>query len=389
MTKSETDTDLWDYLPTVDWETPRAVPTENTRQRFFSTARWLGHLFTTPEPDASSNRVPDCPRELAEHLVPQIDWQDAAVGLAAAIKRENLQSVALVGPPGSGISEITRLFAKNRRAALVDLPTSQLVLTQSEQILAQLHSHVKEPSENWLVIPQLERFFVRHPLGLELLRRLLHLLHDARRPILVGCDSWPWAFFESAVQISGYWDHCLSMKPLDDERLDRWLRRVARWPEAQILQADNEEPVCKPCDNPDDDAEISRIVHLYAAASRGIPEVARAMLQAGLRSESEEGNAAGPVLLAKPNGADFAWLDAAENASVKFVLHAVVLHGALDEATLCQILPFTPTLIRAALARLSRGNAIVLEQGLWRIALVNYPRMRQILEGDGFLVDGF
>ena len=125
-----------------------------------------------------------------------------------------------------------------------------------------------------LVIPQLEDWFLRHRQGLRLVRALLTAMDASPRPIVVGCNSWAWAFLAKSVAADLLLPDPVTFVPFDELRLHGWFAQLAqdgtiqpvhfRRPQngADVLATD---PAGKPQDT---------YLRILAGRSLGIPWVA-------------------------------------------------------------------------------------------------------------------
>lgn len=95
-------------------------------------------------------------------------------------------------PPGDR-SDILGRFALNHGLDVAPPPQRQWLLESGDTRVAEWVSGWNGQSaegDDVLVVPELERWFLRHEDGLTLVRRLLDLIDSSDRRIIVGCSTW-------------------------------------------------------------------------------------------------------------------------------------------------------------------------------------------------------
>lgn len=79
-----------------------------------------------------------------------------------------------------------------------------------------------------LVVPQLERWFLRQRDGLATVRALVEALSQLDRPCLVSCNSWAWAYLEKAAGASLVLPRPVTFQALRAKQLNAWFSALAR-----------------------------------------------------------------------------------------------------------------------------------------------------------------
>ena len=261
-----------------------------------------------------------------------------------------------------------------------------------------------------LVIPRLERWFLRRHDGLGAVRGLLAALDRSPIPVLVGCNSWAWAFLNVAVDANLVLPRPVTFRAFDANRLARWF--------AELAERDDVAFRLSPTGRVIADARRGAADEYYrtlAAQSLGIPWVARHLWRRSLRSEKEsadgeesadsENSAAGTKPDGKkpagaiPDGADAAvrtrtlWvttpgeftLPTRHEPAALLILHALLIHGPLTEAELWTVIPAGrgPGLLSALV-----GAGFVRRTGdTVACATAAYPAVRAGLAAAGFPTD--
>ena len=272
-----------------------------------------------------------------------------------------------------------------------------------------------------LVIPRLESWFLRRRNGLLAVRALLAELQQSERRCLIGCNSWAWAFLVRSAGAALVLPSPRTFVAFDAKRLQAWFselgtattgagRVVFRLAHsgADVLATQG------------DGALASNYLEELAARSHGIPWVAWHLWRNALRTgidavETQKTNghadkaAHHPVDASKvaaharrqagktpekgiSAGERTFWITGVpdpdlphpQDDNALLVLHALLLHGALDMAELLSVLPdATAAEVLPALLR----NGFLQKQGhLLTVAPSAYPAVRRALLADGFPV---
>ncbi len=77
------------------------------------------------------------------------------------------------------------------------------------------------------------------------------------------------------------------------------------------------------------------------------------------------------------------------NKEEVFLLHTLLLHAGLPLNLIHRLMPFSVTMVLRMLMNIHGHGLIKEENGLWRVALLGYPAVRQYLESEGYLTDVF
>ncbi len=146
-------------------------------------------------------------------------WPEAARAFDAALA---------ASPATDSCHVCLGLFGRAERLVRLWMPPGAQVL-EAPSALSLLEGtavpwpELQEPDGAPLVIPALERCFLRHHRGLGLLRKLVESRWSARRRLVIGCDVWAWKYLRQAVQIDALCLHPLTAAPLaaypGDEKL--------------------------------------------------------------------------------------------------------------------------------------------------------------------------
>lgn len=271
-----------------------------------------------------------------------------------------------------------------------------------------------------LVIPRLESWFLRRRNGLLAVRALLAELQQSERRCLIGCNSWAWAFLVRAAGASLVLPSPRTFGAFDAKRLQAWFAELGAASSqpgrvafrlahsgADVLATEG------------DGALANNYLEELAARSHGIPWVAWHLWRNGLRTgidavetQKANGHAVNKVsesaahasqvvadarheagkILEKiiPPGERTFWITGVpdpdlphhQDDNALLVLHALLIHGALDTAELLSVLPdataaeVLPALLRAGFLE-QQGSQLVVKPSA-------YPAVRRALLADGF-----
>ena len=129
-------------------------------------------------------------------LPPPADWTKGAKSFDEALGYAAKFPQALIGLFGSA-SRMLETWAPTCRASILASPSSAELMEGT----AKLWPALQEPGDGILVIPRLERCFLRHHRGLRLMRLLIETVWGTPRRLIIGCDAWAWKYLCQAVEI--------------------------------------------------------------------------------------------------------------------------------------------------------------------------------------------
>ena len=80
-------------------------------------------------------------------------------------------------------------------------------------------------------------------------------------------------------------------------------------------------------------------------------------------------------------------MDANTGDIATLVLHALLIHGGLDDHSLGEVLPFSHHEALNARLALQRKGIVSSYEGRWQVAPLSYANVRQLLDSRNYLVD--
>jgi hypothetical protein len=397
---------LWQWVSVADYRPPKAsvkVVSEN----WFATLR---KRLRPDNADAASavrlNHLETLSHEQLARIAPNPGWGGAVASLDSALEdwlttdRPDRLTVFLIGPPHSGSAEILRLWAEQRQWRVLDPPTPEQILTGDTHWLS-----AQMTEERPWVLPALERVYLRHAAGLDLIRPFLHQADSGKLGRgVIGCDSWAWAFLRR-VSPPGGRSRKLTVQAFDKERLTRCFQALSEGSASQPLlfrQANNGKYVLPPpAGTVDAPVSHSDFLQHLAAHSRGIPGIAWAIWRASLRARPAADTAAGETAAADRHSPHpTLWITPWDHLNQPelpthlgrnhaFVLHALLLHNGLATEWLARLLPLSLDRVLEALALLQDADVLEQTGEIWRVAPRGYPVIRKFLENEHYLIDDF
>lgn len=382
------------FLPLTEFKAP-SMPTEEMFRRYLGR---LQALITrkTSKPLIANDQLKKATIDRLDEVVAP----PACGPLLAELERtiaawrgepKPVSHIKMVVLPPCDENAILETWARDAGHQLLDPPDRSALLTSSAPVLPRLDG------EGLLVVPRLEHWFLRHRNGLRTVRELLATLDVLRRPVVIGCNSWAWAYLGKAVGVDQLMPDAVTFRAFDQMRLHRWL--------AQLVDAESTGAVRfrLPRTGEDvlaeDDEGKPRSDYLQTLAGRslGIPWVAWHMWRRSLRSGEPQTAADGKAAVASmvDAGEQTLWIAAldeyvlpgAHEKTALLLLQALLIHGPLTPQEMRLVLPIVgesniaPVLAKAGFLD-RRGD-------YFACRAATYPAIREGLASAGFPLDGF
>ncbi len=397
---------IWDYVSTSEFSAPSPPITSAVRVGIAGLwQRLTSGRNAQADPLKKEEQLKDLSATVLGCVASSPDWRNAAIALKTKLsdwigaEPESMPAVVVIGQPHSGNQDILHALAADQNWRILSPPTAEQILSQAPKWLNQ----AQDNSTPW-VLPNLEKCYLRHPGGLNMVRNFLAQLRTGSLGRgIIGCDSWAWAYLKHIVR--GGLPDALVAQAFDQERLSLWLRTLAAGSEMQQIefrQTNNGGHVLPSfpknvSEDADSEATTNFVANL-AAFARGIPGVALSAWRQALRSEPDD-------VLREQDAGDarcalqstiwvLPWeqikhpvLNSDIGVDSTMVLHNLLLHDGLPADVLADITPVSPNSILQTIHLLENAGIIAEHENRWRITASSYPIVRQYLDGEGYLTD--
>ena len=407
---------LWRYVPLKQFSKPPVVTTQAVRT---GVSRAVFGFFNSRRPvefeDTEFIReLESVPLDLLDKIVPKPDLKEPVAALSEVLKdwAEKPFSFSstrcIVARPFSWTDQVITGWAEANGWHVAAEPSAGDIMSGGREWLA----HLIKTREQNIVIPHLERFYLRHAEGFALMRGLMEWLWSEKCRVLIGCDSWAWAYLGKVFGVDAIFPYALTLDTFNHQRLKQWFLSLSTGAGKRTLtfrQADNHRPVLPlPEKTPDDsvknpgnavDLTITKknteqetgFMDQIATAGAGIPGVTWAiwryclqLLPDATRPDTDFRR----TLWVKPwMKVSLPKVSAAANLTNLFVLHAVLLHGGLREDTLNEILPPSKHEISQSLSSMKADGLVEVKNDRWQVTALAYPSVRRFLGNEGYLTD--
>lgn len=296
----------------------------------------------------------------------------------------------LLLPPGDR-NDVLGGWAKQQGLDVLPPPPRQQLLDNhglSDLDAQQLWSDERSDASGVLVIPKLERWFLRHERGLSLVRQLLDGLDRSRRPLIIGCNTWAWDFLCKATQAKLVLPSPHTFQAFGADELHDWFQSLEEESHIQLRFRLSSSGV----DLFADDAKKLNHFKGLAAESLGIPWVAWHRWRKSLRHKREsdrESEPANDVTAPEPTERTL-WVtsltslqlpqDHFEEAAL--VLQALLIHGGLTSDELRAVVPIVGEL--RVVSALIQAGFVRRNDHVLQIVPTAYPEIRRELSAAGF-----
>ncbi|WP_447926614.1 hypothetical protein [Vreelandella sp. EE27] len=349
------------------------------RQRYLRAAKtWLTGKRAAERQAIEEEKLRKLPEVRLAHLVPPIDWSRAARALDAVITAEYASEpvVFFITPPFGGHGDVAAHWARLHAIDTCAAPSIEALLDGDSSWMAQF-----DGKSRW-VLPALQHCFLRTSQGIQGVRALLEsaLAGQLGRGV-IGCDSWSYAYLKHVVGLDSV--PALTLQAVEGEQLAEYFLG-----EGQNALTVYSTRTGKPVSNQRRDkrsAKSKSELQYLAAYCRGHLGVAWYYWRERLRE---------PV--SSTGDDNELWLiDALDEAELTndtgdvaiLVLHALLIHGGLNDAALAAVLPFSYHETLNARLTLTRLKVLGEHQGRWQVAPLSYASVRELLVSRNYLVD--
>ncbi len=289
----------------------------------------------------------------------------------------------VVAPPGAGVEALLRAFAGARRHPVLEPPGRTELLEPQRLDAAWPPADPSRP----LVVPALERWLLRRASALATFRRLVERLVAWPAPLLVGCDSWAWAYLRRALELERQVAEVWAPAPVEGSGLCRWLAAPFRDRGLELFDGRSGRPLAGPLPEAGasgEDAAPSAVFQRLAAASRGNPGVALALWRTELRTR-DDGDCSS-WWIEPPDENELPRLPRDADRALDLLLEALLIHNGIEPELLAELVPGAGG-TAPRLRELERAGVVAGEGGELVVTPAAYPTVRRRLAQQKLLID--
>ncbi len=378
----------WQVVALESFQTPEQTQASQWWRSWRAATTWIIGKEASERQAKEESELRKLPEVALSHWVPAIDWSPAANALSQAVDEyADAPIVLFISPPYGGHDAVVRRWAEQHGVNCLPTPTF------TELAEGGLEWVERYGQQRQWAIPALERHFLRHTLGVQGVREWLERALSGRLGQgVIGCDSWSYAYLQHAVGLEGV--PVVTLQALEGEQLAHYFAHLAQGEGCPtvyssrtgkpILTSDNGDNIKRerPC------KELQRL----AAHCRGHLGIAWYYWRERLRKPVESCD----TERSDEQDQDALWLlDALAEAELPadtgdiatLLLHALLIHGGLEDQALSYVLPFSQHEALGARLALARQEILSCHQGRWQVAPLSYASVRQLLESRNYLVD--
>ncbi|MDY8109813.1 hypothetical protein U0C82_11755 [Fulvimarina sp. 2208YS6-2-32] len=380
------------FIPIDEYRRP-PLPTEETFRRLYSKILAMVQR-SKPDPIMAEEQLQKATLELLDDVVappaagPVIGELQATLGPWLAEKKPVRHIATIVLPPcdENGIIET---WARRHGHGIVEAPArGDLLSSFGDPVLPDL------TGEGPLVIPRLERWFLRHRDGLKTVRGLLAAIDVVDRQVVVGCNSWAFEFLSMAVGANMILPEGKTFQAFDEMRLYDWISELSQAEESTNITFRLPQNGKNVMDLDEDGTLRADTFKTLAGRSLGIPWVAWHMWRRSLRLGSDpdleietdaDGRSETDEQVLWVAALDEYVLPADRDQTVLLVLHALILHGGLTADELRLVLPSVGE--SNVVSALISAGFVQRHDTLLKCRAAAYPAIREGLMSAGFPMD--
>jgi len=283
-----------------------------------------------------------------------------------------------ITPPHNGHASVVKQWAEEHNITCMPTPALSEIAEGATQWVESCANH-----HQWAV-PALERCFLRHTQGIQGIREFLERALSGRLGKgVIGCDSWTYAYLQQVIGIDGA--PAFTLQSMEGEQLSRYFKAIATHggqPPPVYSTRTGNQVLFDSAAKQNEKAPHKELQRL-AAHCRGHLGIAWHYWRERLREPSSSGE----VGLWLVDALAEAELSTDTGDIATLVLHALLIHGGLDDHSLGQVLPFSHHEALNARLALQRKGVVSSYEGRWQVTPLSYARVRQLLESRNYLVD--
>lgn len=295
---------------------------------------------------------------------------------------DSLRNKLIILPPGD--DDLIETWASENNCYILEEPTRASLLSNKNTYKFEIPT-----DKDFIVIPRLERWFLRHRNGLLTIQNLFKQIQENNIKCLIGCNSWAHQFLKKALNSQFILPDGAMFEPYDVNRLEKWFKEMAEnsdYSNIKFKSTSNGKDVFKKDDS--DEFEDNFLKEL-SAESLGIPWVAWELWRKSLNSENDDSKNSN-----KNNQETTLWLAALDEFSLPstnheealLTLHALLIHTELTHQELKIVLPAIEH-THVVYLLLNSGFIVQKKNDILTCNIAAYPSIRNALASSGFPMD--
>lgn len=391
--------DGWEFIPLSQFEAPRISASDEVRMWY---SGLIDQIKKKPSHGASfvqTEELSKVPNFLLDRLLPNdehtlvIEELENILTIWKDNRNKQSYTPVIVGSVDGSVNRLLRKFAKNAGWRVLGAPNESMLLSLDFETYL---SYTDVPDNVPIVIPNLEKWFLRHHFGLNFLRDVIQWLRSQNKTCVIGCQSWAWRYLRKTMKIDTLFPYVLTISPKSPENLNSWLSHPNK-PFNNIEFTFRCTVDGQPIFN--GNGQPSQFVSRLAAHTRGQPWLARELWKESLLVHDHHHTASEEAMVASDNCTSFSiwvkpweeseFLDLPNSLSNNDLrmLHTSLIHGGITEATLNELFSANPSNTSHQLSVLEHAGLMSQKEESWIVSPVKYPAIRRKLVQEGFLFD--
>jgi hypothetical protein len=408
---------IWNFVKKSEYSLPDKPAGEKARS--FLASVWHD-IFSTEKQSGKvdiQTELHSVPQKLLDMIAPYPDWQNAVKVIEDKLENwleqpaEDEAFKIFVAPNGSGLHEILAQLAVAKELEVVQSPECEHLTTRDFSWINDLKLCKKSP----VVIPQLDKFFLRHYNGIEHFRLFMAKLVSLGQKCIIGCNSWLWKFLTQAMHFSeSFLEPCFLQSFGANELQDFFCRLESQngvnltvfrqtdtgafvLPMLKTYEGTMSKKLKEEYEDKKEDFPALFMKKL-ALHSRGIPLVAWSIWRSSMNMGPEEEVAEAAKDAAAADRGKTIWVKPFEKISkpeiptglgrsASFILQLLLIQDGLPQNIIYKLLDFDKDAIAGTLYQLRQAGVVVLENDVWRVSWIGYPEVRRFLSQEDYLLD--
>lgn len=385
------------FVPLADYREP-AMPAQELLRTLIGRVQAL-LVRHNPKPFIADDRLKKTTMDTLDQVVappacgPLLAELDRTV--AAWIgERPVVSTIKVMVIPPCDENAVLETWARQEGHPILDPPRRDDLIQIPKVALPMLDG------DGLIVVPRLEDWFIRHRNGLQTVRDLLAALDGSGRQVVIGCNSFAWAFLRKAVNVDLALPDAVTFLAFDEMRLHRWFGQLATSEATGAVRFRRSQSGANVLELGDDGTPKDDYLRVLAGRSLGIPWVAWHMWRRSLRSGDEQDPAEDAMAVLSSDeeevpGEQTLWVAALDEyvlpgkneQSALLVLQALLIHGALSASQLRLVLPLVGE--SNIVSVLMKAGFVARDGDLFTCRPAAYPAIRAGLASAGLPPDTY